>query len=154
MTPANFDVVAMANARILPLGHRCVLAVIKPYDDAPGGRIATIGLADLVTDYAASNRADNGSCLSAIALAHRIAENTAGYRADDCTERAAIAAPLDINLLHFLDHSAGAALHTLVRVSTGGRVTTVVVAALGRRNATGERKTGRKRTGQREFRGE
>ena len=141
MIPANFDVITMANARILPLGNRSVLAVIKPHDNTPGGRVATAGLAHLVADHAASNRADDSSCLATVTLAHRIAENSAGYSADDRTERAAIAAPLDIDLLHFLDHAAAVATHALIRVTTWGSVAAIVIAALGCRSATGERKT-------------
>ena len=55
MVATHFDVVAVADAGILALGHRGVLAIVQPHHDAPCDVVAAAALADLVADDAAGH---------------------------------------------------------------------------------------------------
>src|SRR6185312_670938 len=134
---AHLDIVAPAQTRVFPLGHRRITAIVESNHDAPCGISATAALADLVANHATGHRTCHGGSLAAIALAHRIAENTAGHGTDDGSERTALAVALDIDLLHLLYHAAGAAARRLIGVR---RWLTLVIAviAVGLRDATGK----------------
>src|SRR6185437_1166278 len=113
---AHLDVVALAQTGVLPLGHRRITAIVESHHDAPCSIFATAALADLVADHATGYRPRHGGGLATVALAHRIAENTAGHGTDDGAQRTALAVALDIHLLHLLYHAAGAATGRLIGV--------------------------------------
>ena len=92
---ANLDVVAVANPRVLALGHGRILTIIQPHDDSPCVCAFAVTLADLVADHTASYRASHRGGLASVALADLIAKHSTGDRTDDRAQGTAVTAALD-----------------------------------------------------------